>query len=149
MHACIKAFFKWGRGIYKKDHTILCMEKSQIVVNDTKFSVMSYVTVRRSWSILSLKIFVYFHPWNSISCVFWNRFLDIQRLNYIVERLNLQLSTCKLCKYHNPVANLFSIAFQILIISIAFQILKNYGIYNTMFSIFKKTLNHLKIKDRT
>ena len=34
--------------------------------------------------------------------------------HYTVDRLNLQLSTCMvcLCKYHNSIANLFSLAFQ-------------------------------------
>ena len=45
-------------------------------------------------------------------------------LHYTVDRLNLQLSTCMvcLCKYHNSVTNLFSLAFQQLVKCIGSEI---------------------------
>jgi hypothetical protein len=70
-------------GSTKRDHTIMSVERWQMVVGDKKFGVVSYVLVGGSGVFSPRKFFVFFHPYKDWNVsIFWNRFLDIQR--YIV-----------------------------------------------------------------
>ena len=77
-----------------------------MVVGNKKFGVVSYVIVGGSGAILPQKIFVFFYPYRTaIFMHFLKQIFGYTALNYAVDRLDLQLSTCMicLCKYHNSV----------------------------------------------
>jgi hypothetical protein len=70
-----RAFFKnssVGGGIYKKGpYYTKCGEMIDGCGNK-KFGVVSHLIE------FPQKIFVFFYPYDGSSCIFWNRFLDIQ-----------------------------------------------------------------------
>jgi hypothetical protein len=69
------------------------------------FGVVSHLLVGGGGSggILPQKIFVFFYPYDCNSLHFLKQIFGYTALYYAVDRLNLQLSTCKvcLCRYHN------------------------------------------------
>jgi hypothetical protein len=58
----LRTYVGGGRASTKRDHTILSVERWQMVVGDKKFGVVSYVLVGWSWSFLPQKIFCIFPP---------------------------------------------------------------------------------------
>jgi hypothetical protein len=69
---------------------------------------------RGSGDIFSQENFRIFSPLGERFVRFLKQIFGYTALHYTVDRLNLQLSTCMvcLCKYHNSITNLFSLAFQ-------------------------------------
>ena len=96
-------------GIYKRDHTILSIERWQMVIGNKKFGVVSHVLVGGSGGNLCI------FPLPGLHFVrFLKQIFGYAALHYSVDRPNLQLSSSVvcLCKYHNSVTNLFCLDFQ-------------------------------------
>jgi hypothetical protein len=93
---------RWASTI--RDHTILSVERRQMVVGDKKFGVVSYVLVGRSGVILPQKIFGIFPPLGLKCEHFVKQIFGYTALHCaLIDRIWSVKCTCMvcLCKYHN------------------------------------------------
>jgi hypothetical protein len=100
-----RAFFmnlSGGWASTKRDHTILSVERWQMVVGDKKFSVVLYVLFGGGGGVWGKVFCIFPQDWNL--SIFWKQIFGYTALHWaLIDRIWSVKCTCMvcLCKYHN------------------------------------------------